>query len=574
MFTDTKSQTAIENDSAKENSLRFTRTVNQYFDGEELCFYADAEICEEHKKEFKRICKAVKNIGLERTRGLGAVRLDFEEDIRTNDINDCHCGLDPQSHDPGSSQGSCQARNDVPGNFFAHEYNFDGEQKYCVNYDIILNSPLMIPGVSNGETMEYISGTAILGALGAEYLKAKNLKEPDQDFENMFLKENENVIFGNAYLECSIPAPLFVQKLKETGDIRTVFSNEKTDKTPKPLKDAFICPDTFNKFDIETEISYHHSRGEESTLYTQKHLSAGQKFKGEIIGKGEYIKEIGKLLAGGLKIGRSKSAEYSDCSVANIAVNNCKNEMELKNGEDYVIALEADFVALDEYGNYSADIDTIFKATGIKGDVIKEKSYLTTRRNAGYNIAWNLKKPHFTAVKAGSYITFKYIGEDKNLERVKYYGEKNNEGFGKTRLYKLSFLEEFKFVKKADTGAKSGKILSEQYAVLKDKIDENDKNEDTRLSAIKFANDKKGCFTKDHINAAFVGRVALMINQSKDYGELERRVKSIKSESKREEILEIISKVEKNDNWREFLKVVFTLAKYWLKNEEKEVETK
>ena len=417
LFTDTKAQTAIENDAAAENSLRFTRIVNQYskIDGSEIVFFADCEIDGESTEQFKKICKAVRNIGLERTRGLGAVRLEFEEKTEN-------------------------------GNEKKEEYEKElsglvSEREYCITYELILNSPLMIPGILNRETTEYISGTAILGALAAEYLKNH---KPDEKFEDLFLKEN--VIFGNAYLEYSIPAPLFLQKVKETGEIRTVFSKSETKGTPKPLKDAFVRPVTFEKLDIGTEITYHHSRGENPTLYTQKHLSEGQIFKGEIIGKGEHIKIIWELLLNGIKIGRSKSAEYSDCSVGNISEKNNIGTIELKHDEDYVIALESDFAVLDEYGNYTADISAVFKAAGFKGDIQKCKSFITTRINAGYNTVWNLKKPHFTAVKAGSYITFKYKGDNKTAAKTKYTGEKNNEGFGKIRLYKLSELETFEYL--------------------------------------------------------------------------------------------------------------------------------
>ena len=545
LYTSTKAQTAIENDHAKENSLRFTRVVNQYFNGEELCFYADCEI-DEYVCCFKKICKAVRNIGLERTRGLGAVRLEFIEEkecVCSDDVLKCKNLLNNTS------------------------------ERCFLHYDIILDSPLMIPSISNGETIEYISGTAILGALAAEYLKADNCSDKDEKFSELFLKEN--VIFGNAYLEETIHAPLFLQKIKETNKIRTVFSKEKLkeDETPKPLKDAFVHPKSFEKSDIETEITYHHSRGSDSTLYTQKHLSSGQRFCGEIIGNGKDLTEIAKLLKNGLRIGRSKSAEYAVCSVKNIHVNNTMYEkIELKNGEKYVLTLESDFVCLDEYGNYSVGVDEVFRATGLYGDVLYDKSkpFIAVRRNAGYYTKWNLKKSHFVSMKAGSYIAFEYKGENTEIESVKYYGEKNNEGFGKIKFYRQSYLENFKFDVKTTAGESDSdsKCQSELYNDLKQKICENSQKEEIRLKAIEYAN-KKRC-ELIALNAAFIGRVALMINQSKDFKDLEARVKSIKMKSKKEMIQRIIDGTEIKDSchWQEFLKVVFTLAKYWLKIDE------
>jgi len=551
LFTDTKAQTAIEDDTADEDSLRFTRTVNQYspLDGNEVRFFAECEIGGKYIEEFKKICKAVRNIGIERTRGLGAVRVELvmddikEKKKRENCIQDAKNKLD----------------------------ELDSSQKYRLNYDIVLNAPLMLPGVSNGETAEYISGTAILGTLAAEYLKSN---KDENGFEDLFLKEN--VIIGNAYLRCSIPAPLFVQKIKETDDIRTIFSKEEPNGTPKPLKDAYIRPNSFKKFDVETEISYHHSRGDDSTLYTQKHLSAEQIFRGEIIGKGKYVKEIAKLLSNGIKLGRSKSAEYSECAIENIAPKTDGREINLINGESYVLALEADFVALDEYGNYSTDAGAILKETGITGKIKEEKTFIAVRRNAGYNILWNLKKPHFVSIKAGSYITFEYTGENKNFDFMEYYGEKNNEGFGKVKIYKLTDLENFKFEKIANNPniPESDKV-SPQYVTLKEKIAKNDEDEQVRLRAIEFARGKRKILTG--LNAAFVGRAALMVSQAKNFADLKDRVASIKTLSKKEEIERIIEEAGKieaklSENYEIFLPVVFSLAKYWLKNDEKDAK--
>ena len=53
-----------------------------------------------------------------------------------------------------------------------------------------------------------------------------------------------------------------------------------------------------------------------------------------------------------------------------------------------------------------------------------------------------------------------------------------------------------------------------------------------------------------------------------DYADLMRRINSIKSDGKKSAIKDLFNKakIESNmDNWREYLKIVFTLAKYNLK---------
>ncbi|SDA33193.1 hypothetical protein SAMN02910447_03623 [Ruminococcus sp. YE71] len=75
-FTSIKASTAIENDTAKENSLRFTRVVDHYspIDNDELVFEADYEIDSSYHEQLIRSAKALRNIGNK--------RIDFEISTR------------------------------------------------------------------------------------------------------------------------------------------------------------------------------------------------------------------------------------------------------------------------------------------------------------------------------------------------------------------------------------------------------------------------------------------------------------------------------------------------------------
>ena len=78
-----KAQTRIgKNGAAKDNSLRYTRTVNHYSPlnpAEENEIYSDwlscpGRISEECEKAFRNTVEALRNIGMNRNRGLGSVR--------------------------------------------------------------------------------------------------------------------------------------------------------------------------------------------------------------------------------------------------------------------------------------------------------------------------------------------------------------------------------------------------------------------------------------------------------------------------------------------------------------------
>lgn len=132
-FTYTRSSTAIENDTAKDNSLRITRVIKHYsplYENEELTFFADVEIDDKYKQEFKDICKALRNIGYKRNRGYGAVKCRFTEDKDKK--------------------------------IYTEEVDKSAEELQ-ITYTVKLKSNIMIPGKSSDETLDYIPGTAVTG---------------------------------------------------------------------------------------------------------------------------------------------------------------------------------------------------------------------------------------------------------------------------------------------------------------------------------------------------------------------------------------------------------------------------
>ena len=101
---------------------------------------------------------------------------------------------------------------------------------------------------------------------------------------------------------------------------------------------------------------------------------------------------------------------------------------------------------------------------------------------------------------------------------------------------------------------------------LLDLIKRNDEREKLRMAALEYA-DGQYDNVKSVFNAAFVGRLLLMVGQAADKADLDRRVASIKTDNKREKAQSFIKTAEPmfGNEWREFLKISLSVIKYRMK---------
>lgn len=530
-FTYTRSSTAIENDTAKDNSLRIMRVVKHYSPinkDEELTFYADVEIDDEYKEEFADICKALRHIGYKRNRGYGAVKCRFEDTADTNCFNG-------KTDDCGENAE--------------------------LTYTIRLKSNVMIPGKSANETLDYIPGTSVIGFFASEYLKTHS---EDTEFDEIFQKNN--VRFSNLYISDSngkeyFPAPVILGKIKgESGIINLINYQKEDERIPKPLKGGY-CDFSSHIMTPLTETVYHHSTGKDSTLYTQTSLSEGQYFRGTISGKAEYIRKIADILKNtSLRFGRSKTAQYSNCELVDLKCSEFTTEtLDIKKGTCFIALMLSDVLIPDEFGGYDVSVEGLKKAIGLeqlkcdKDEEIK-RSALRYRTIMGYNAKWNIQKSHVRTIAAGSTLVFK-AEEDMQLQRRMYVGSKQNEGFGQVIFCPASEFETmskkkvYNINETADTG-----ILSE--FILK-----NQKYEEMRKEAIDFVAE-----LREKINPSQIGRYLMMVKQADELRQLNSMIDNIKSKQSNKFFADLIkhSNVNKYSNnlWKEYLTLILTLIKY------------
>ena len=537
LFTSVRASTAIENDTAKENSLRFMRVVDHYspLDDNELVFVSQVECSNDDKECLERICKALRNIGYKRSRGFGSVICRFKTaDEQKADIPE------------------------IPGS----------DEEYTLSYTIRLDSPLMLAGKSSIETLDYVPGTTVLGAFASQYLRSHS---DDERFEELFLKGG--LTFSNLYISegktIAEPAPAVLGKLKDSKVIKYIFreDNPKGD-TIKAFKNGWLIGTSELK--PEKETIYHNGKkqGEENDkiLYTQECLCEGQLFSGNITGSGKTLRElIPALESGSINIGRSKSAQYSSCTITAMDISKATS-VPTVTGELYAL-LCSDVLLLDENADYTTDIYALARELGI--EPVKEHSALKYKTVMGYVSVGRYKKTHVRAFEKGSVICFK---TDKPMPKMLIIGERTNEGFGVVKLFTKEELMQLGSI--APKMNDSNKASDSRLLVL---IDKNKKEERLKASAIDFAN-KEYKNVENIFTSSFVGRLLLMTKQSRDKNnlsdknDLDERVASVKDDKKRKAAQEFIKNAEECCDDKDilgFIDIALTIVKYKLKGKDK-----
>lgn len=490
-FTTVRTQTKIgENGAAKDKSLRSFRSINHYSPverGQEMKFIAKIDFVglnEEEIIKFEQIAKALRNMGMNRNRGLGSVRCKLNEE------------KDGNRPEEGVNENRILTKDKEN-----KKYEFIGldeieehdDAVYQCSYTIRNTSPLVFNTEHNYSTEKYISGQTMLGYFAWAYLR--NGKEAKEEFEELFLKNQ--VIFSNLYpceepeteaetvdnttpfyrnpmkkaVKVYYPAPLYINQMKKTEkyvnitklipappeactekNLKAEYASEHGNR-PRRLHDKFVWTDGKNISvkEVETDIVYHHTKKSEKQnssggdlLYSFEAIRTHQFFTGSITGKGKHIKKLARLLENNsIQLGKSKSSQYGNCRLAGIVKVRKVGEVKKKyqRGCKILVTLQGDGIFLNKAG-YTVSCNEVREAVRQALHIKEAKSNtsdklyseLQVRKQIGFYGKWNLKRQAIPIVCAGS--TFEFLlGEDIEIsEQDLYVGERIGEGFGKLSI--------------------------------------------------------------------------------------------------------------------------------------------
>lgn len=581
-YTYTRAQTRIDRatGSADDNTLRFVRVVKHYQpDGggsfKELLFTATVTLDEADpasvKKQLVSCTRALRNIGMGRNRGFGAVRCEF-----------VWCELKDTKDGNGSEN-------------MVHEEIFGDTA--VLSYVVRLDAPVMLPQ-NNGERSHLcIPGTSVMGFFASK-------RGTRSDFDELFFggKVHFSPLYPMDGNERCLPAAPFVAKIKGGTRDGEYHRADTFDPGPlesiKPLKDGFMSPTTWRKVDVVTEIAYHHSTGADGTLYTQECLSAGQQMAGFVECPKKWAKTLKRVLSQGhMSFGRSKSAQYARCSLVP-----CKSDlscigkmMTVKKGKSYALLLESDVLVLGDSACPSvaiADLESNLRSANVTGDwyprcdaadpYAKEcdasdlparhcATSVSARTVGGYNAKWNQKRPHVRVFGAGSCLVFKAECDAANIPMVQTTGSRQSEGYGRVRLIALDDVSP----KNPSQGQSHNDDVESEASPINANLSDREK---ARQTALKYADEtaRNYFIGNDGFTSSFVGRLAMMVEESAAKNgrnfdaDLDARIESIKDEDKKEHAKELIGglreKLKLRNNWqleKECLLLVLALGKYF-----------
>ena len=562
LFCSVRAETAVENDTAKEGSLRFTRVVNRLspVDGEPLRFYAGIESDDADSETVELLCRGLRNLGYKRNRGLGLVR----------------CSLLPQAP-----------------SFTLPPAAFEDGLRYRLSLLLYLNEDLMLPAADADRSMDCIPGASVLGAFAEKYVK----RYGNAGFGDLFF--SGGVRFGNLYVSDRagndyVPAPGFLAVIKaatrEQAGIRNMIAESAPDvpenEKPryKPLKKGYVS-ETGGYREARTGIVYHNalntaeSRERGGGLYAQVCVSAGQYFRGDVIADGKSMKKLYPLLADGeLRFGRSKTAQYSLCTLRNAESVRVEvyepGTVRLKAGDTAAFLCESDAALLRD-GRYTAELPELCAALNagagarlLDSQTLEPFTSLTAGVVSGYNAKWNLKKPQFPVVRKGSAVVFR-VKEDLDLPLRFCVGARQGEGYGQIRL--IPDAKRF-FAAGAAGAGSAGDPLSSAGSELLRAVRRQREADGMLAAAVADAAGLAG-----RLNASQTGRLTLMCRESACAADLEKRIAGIKSAPFRrtaeEKLLKAVASYGWENDWskaRHYILSLLTVVKYRLREEGKQ----
>lgn len=566
-FTVLRDQTSIDDKTymAKDKSLRKVRAIKKG-----NAFYFPLEISNKHRKLFEDCCKLTRNIGLNRTRGFGEVKLTLvNDDVFYENLIDREKFLDK----------------------YSQEYK-------GIQYKIKLIDNVIISGRDGNISIahDYIPGINILGYFASRYIRKNNVKNnahKDSAFRRLFLEDH--VIFDNAYISYNdkqyrpCPASIFKEKDKDNYFNLFVYG---TEMRHEKLNNKYILFKNSNRIEFKEPLLqeyYHHKRANDKSIghanrsedenkncgefYQYEGLKKGQEFIGYIYGDIEDVKEIIDLIPenGEITIGRSKNAQYSKSQIEFIEYKNNNQDNYIDLERNIQIVLESPCILKNKNGFNTVNSSELenkirekLRKIGLDNAKLElEDAFVNTTTISGFNAKWLLPKEQNLAFDKGTTLYFKYNSElqiDKaQIDSIRI-GEKINEGYGK--IY--SIINPCKSLI-VEGPKKASSDLREMPDALKDMLYYIQKKifiDQLTLKAIVEAEKKE----KNMINPTTIGKMNRMLYDSintrepktKTIEDLERKINVVKDKKRKslgiESKEEIQRQFKQTEIWQNYKK--------------------
>lgn len=334
-----------------------------------------------------------------------------------------------------------------------------------IKLDLTALEPLVLTdGSAEGmahQTLAYIPGNMLLGALASRWIKAHPGVCPDDDPQFQLLFLSGEVSFGHAYplaeKTATVPIPESYRRIKNRPDLpkigaeggdyfvcnsirldpessREIFGDDEHPKL-KRMSAGFMDPSTLRKPDLQQVWNVHVALGRqrfsiEKQLFGFSALAAGTKFQATVLCKsGDAAAALEKLLSrdSRLRLGHSRSAGYglASCRSANAA----EFSPPQVRGQKMVFFLLSQYLPWPAWEtplpNLLAAIEKLAGAKPIASDI--RGSYCTIQ---GFNSLWNKPRAGRCGLSPGSVLVLEYDREI-SLPEFLNLGADQREGYGR-----------------------------------------------------------------------------------------------------------------------------------------------
>lgn len=557
-YTYTRGQTSIDKQkgTAQQGTLRNIRVLHRGYTF--ICEYTIRE--PEYEQGFLQCIKALRYIGLNRTRGLGEVKCR-PFNIENNTVQ-------------SDSDNLCSFQ----------ENDF-------IEYTVQTLSGIV---VSLQGKEDYLPASLISGicfrTLGEKTVT--EMLDKGLCFTNAYISDGNKPFFSN---------PAFLAKQKEAvfdnGEMPVyVFDTEKCNKATPPalaLKNRYvsILPDfsAMETMSVTKEIRCHHKQSQLNpgnvdtvNFYQLPSVSANQFFIGRIYASPDILQSIADALHQNPyhNIGRYKSGGYGKCRIT------VRKGIYLKpvpiTTDTIAVWLQSPVILYDNYGMPCAKPSVFQEYFNIllgryTNTSVKEikNTYLNYTDIGGFNSIWGMNKPVIKSYDSGT--VFVLTLTDKTDITILYHkllGERTNEGYGMFTAFDynaiVSVAEKELSVRQCETANayslypsfpfQSWKLPSE---IIRDKHNRYF----TLNTATEYYQQHKS-----ELNPSAIGRLTLMLKESNSYEQFIQTVDSIKDENKKAAIKKWIRLPEEIQKLGkpydiQYLNFLFTLEKYRLRGE-------
>ena len=416
-------QTAIDKDGiAKDDSLRAIRVVRKG-----NVFEAECELPSEYEKELSLICCGVRHMGINRTRGFGAVEVTLVPD-------------------KAPAEGK---------RVWVNPSSLEDDQDYELKCVFRSGTDILANNERGDESIAYIKGAQIFGFVAGQYAA----KHPGDNhaFNHLFLNGESGLHFSNAYVSDksgieTMMSPFSLYKYKDQDLYWSALTDAADDKQKSMLRDRTmtetVSPALTEKdlYSVAYSINYHHQRPKDRTyghvlentqdggaFYQYRALKKGQIFVSSITGKGWALKEVLAILNGrdSITVGKAKNSQYGLLRILGIT----KEETRPVSGTRFALVLRSPAVIIPR--NFQIQNQQLLEELldQVNPSLKVEKAYLQFATVGGFNSKWKLPMEQHIAMKAGSVILCSSDAPIQFSSRRVYVGENTTAGYGEVLIF-------------------------------------------------------------------------------------------------------------------------------------------